>query len=41
MKVALFIAFAIAVNVIGYCIAFITGFHIGKGKTESEEDKAK
>ena len=39
MKIIAFIFLAIGVNLIGYIISFITGFHIGKGKAEKRGDR--
>lgn len=38
-EIIAFIFLAIIVNLIGYIISFITGFHIGNGKTEKKRGK--
>ncbi len=38
MKIIAFIFLAIGVNLIGYIMAFVTGFHIGNKKAISEEE---
>ena len=37
LKIIAFVFLVIGVNLIGYIISFIMGFHIGKGKAESEK----
>lgn len=40
MKIIAFIFLAIGVNIIGYIISFIAGFHIGKRKADIESQKS-
>ena len=40
MKIIAFIFLAIGVNLIGYIISFIAGFHIGNGKAEVEPQES-